>query len=274
MWKSLILLLLLGACAKSPSPAGLPLQDLERAWAEELGTLQAASDPASGWPSATDCDGALWAGEARAAGNEAVLINEALSPESRPTRMPDGDCYPIGASNTTSTDMQLGTIVGLLAAGDGAGLRSLQSYTEDHGGIVGSPSSTPTDLAKAYMKPGTRSLLAEAAHFLGEPGAEPWLSLPIPYGPPADDSTVHLTLLSLRTQQVLGTYGTAERFWADWLCERQPSDALAQALCGNQEVAAELILSPAYAVPSYVRGAPAYAAVHRLYVLAILLGKE
>jgi len=273
-----ICLLLLGCGTRgtAKSETSLPVSDLRAAQAETLSQLSGASDPSSGWPSASDCDGALWAGEAAFAGASSVNIALALQPDGRPTREPGHDCPPPGApggaSHTTSTDMQLGTILGLYGARDAASLELLQSYTEDNGGIVGTPDAVVTDLAYVEMKPGQRSLMAMAVWQLGGSPAEPWLHTPIVYGPPQNDSSLHLALLSLAGERELGSFGEADQLVADSLLVGASGDALAQAVAGNSSTAAALILSPSYSPPSYVRGSlPAYAYVHKLLVLHILL---
>lgn len=276
VWQLCLLLCAAWGCARrGDPPASLPHDALRAEWFRQLDDLAAAgTDGPSGWPSSSfgeapsDCDAALWAGEARRAGVTNVLVSQALQADGRPTRWPGADCP--SASHTTSTDMQLGTILGLLAAGDRVSLARLQSFTERNGGVVGSPLTSPGDLAFVLMKPGTRTLLARAVLHLGGTPAEPWVLLPIISGPPVQDYQVHLALLALLADSDTGTWTVEDAAWATWLANQEPADALAQAVAGNWGLAAELVLSPAYMPPSYVRGAPSYGPVHRLLVLKLL----
>jgi hypothetical protein len=106
---------------------------------------------------------------------------------------------------------------------------------------------------------------------VGGAGADPWLELPIVYSPPFADYTLHLALLSLLGERMVGSEGPVDRELEDILCAANPSDALAQATCGNLGTAADLILSPSYTDPSYVRGAPGYSPASRLLVIHLIL---
>lgn len=253
------------------------LRGLQAALASQLRTQ--SNEHVSGWPSDSDCDAALWAGEARAAGATWSDVSAALQSDGRPTRKPHADCGPAGtpgvgavgnSEGTTSTDMQLGTILGLLAARDEASLGRLQQYAKDHGGVVGTPAS---DIPLTYMKPGTRTLLAQSVQLLGGTGDAPWLSLPILYGDPTADYQVHLEMISLLIEQKVSTFGAIDRAIASHACITYPADALVQVVCGNQTAAAAIALTPGWTAPSYVRGSPNYSIVYKLFVVHLLLGQ-
>lgn len=248
---------------------------------------QLASSPSlpSGWPSSTDCDAALWAGEARLAGDSSVDMRLSIRPAGapdvgRPTRRPGADCGPTseglqGAPATTSTDMLLGTIAGLWAQHSLSGLESLQSYADSHHGIMGSPSATPADLAYTWMKPGTRALLSQAIESLGGKATGYWADLPQFYDPASSDYQVHLAFLSAELQARMGTLTPLDRAELDMACQHQLSDALVQAVCGNIPLATALIENPMYKCPPYVRGASeqstaSYCSVHKAFVKSIL----
>lgn len=237
--------------------------------------IAAAPNLPAGWPSSTDCDGALWAGEARLAGDSSVDMSLALQSDGRPTRRPGADCGPAaiglsGAPATTSTDMLLGIVVGLWAQRDLDGLLALQDYADSHHMVMGSPADSVTDLSYVLMKPGTRTLLSQAVLSLGGRATGDWQYLPEVYGLGQADFSTHLTLLSAYFQQQLGTLSPLNRAELEPTCLRDIGDALVQAVCGNGALAYELIESPAYKYPSYVRGAPAYKQVHRMLVLHII----
>jgi len=277
--KYLLLLTLLIGCAKS---------SVSPPWTPDAAALDAAAStiPAgeSGWPSDSDCDAALWAGEARAAGDLAVEESAALQPDGRPTRLPGADCGPAGtpgvpaggnSTATTSTDMQLGTILGLLAAGDVAALERLQAYADAQSGFVGTPES---DISDVYMKPGTRSLLARAISKLGGQADVTWLIAPIVYGVPTADYQVHLALISLIIQARTSGLGDAERAYASELYATNPADALAAYVAGAYAASQALVVSADWTPPTYVRGGTpaataAYVATHRNFVIHLLLGE-
>jgi len=277
MFRFILTFLLLFGCGQAPkaSSSARPYSiQLASEYSSLVATVQSEADQASGWPSSHDCDGALWAGEARAAGIESVRIEQALQPDGRPTRRPLTDCPLSETSHSTSTDMQLGIILGLFASRDCHSLARLQAYAEDHKGEVGYPSDTLEDLAYTYVKPGTRTLLALTTEKSGMPGgkgSEPWRHLPIAYTKPPTDSTLHLSLLSLYVEKELGTFGVVNQHFADSLCASNPEDALALAVCGRLREAAERVLSSDWTPPSYVRGSPNYLSVHKAFILYILL---
>lgn len=274
MWlltRNLFVFLFVG-CGRFP---GVPAPDpLRRAALEQAERDERAAAPA-GWPSDSDCDLALWAGEARSAGLTDVVMWHALSPEGRPLRKERMDCGPApwgsgDSAATTSTDMQLGIIEGLLADRDLPALTLLESYVDAHGGWAG----FPDDLAHApltYMKPGTRALLAKAIRSLGGSPKGVWAYEPIPHATPGTDSDLHILLVSLAAERQAGAWGPLAQAAASDACIRNPTDAAAQAVCGHADLASELVLSPTWEPPSYVRGDPAYRHVHKLWILHYLL---
>jgi len=226
------------------------------------------------WPSDSDCDGALWAGIARAAGIEEVQMHLALTWEGRPTRLPCGDCGPKshgfndGSAATTSTDMMLGILLGLFSANDLASLEKFRKYADENRGIMG----TPKDLiARTWIKPGTRSFLSQAIQKLGG-SPDSWSSVPQVYAPPQKDYELHLELLSIYLGSLLkGHLSTLDKSVLALEAESNPQDALAQALSGNRKKAASLILDPSWTPPGYVRGPETAGLVHRLFILNLLL---
>lgn len=272
MFRSILFLVLLVAgCGRSTVPLELPSPLQRAALQSALQAAQAAvPSEEAGWPSDSDCDGALWAGEARAAGITHVDVSAALQSDGRPTRRPHRDCGATESQATTSTDMELGIIEGLLAARDLHSLEALQVYVEANGGWAGLPADT-AHVSLTYMKPGTRTLLARAVKHLGGAPAGVWASLPIVQSPPGTDFEVHLQVVALAAERQTGNWSPDDELAAANLCSSNPTDAAAQAVCGHTPVAEELVLNPAWTAPSYARGAAGYTSVHKAWILHYLL---
>ena len=220
------------------------------------------------WPSDHDCDGALWAGIARAADIKEVDISLALTKEGRPTRRPGSDCGPQDSSATTSTDMMLGTIVGLFAAGDLDGLEKMDDYSARHNGIMGQPENA---IPLTLIKPGTKAHLANSINALGGPSST-WQKFPQVYTPPAHDYELHLEMLSVY-QSLVTRHGVDFLTYETVVKEasNNPNDALVQALRGNVNHSADLLLDSSWQVPHYVRGPETAPLVHKLFVLHMLI---
>ena len=227
------------------------------------------------WPSDKDCDSALWAGVARAAGIEEVQVDLALTWEGRPTRLPCGDCgpgshgYNNGSAATTSTDMMLGTILGLFCAKDRVSLEKMRSYADENRGIMGVPREL---VARTWIKPGTRAFLSQAIGKLGGK-KDNWALLGQLHSPNQEDYQLHLQLLSFYFESLLldGNLSKSNRKALEKEADRNPEDALAQALAGNRKKATELLLNPAWKVPGYVRGPETAKEIHQLLIIQILL---
>lgn len=232
-----------------------------------------AQEHLGNWPSDQDCDGALWAGVARAAGLEQVQVHLGLTEEGRPTRRPLGDCGPLshgfnnGAAGTTSTDMQLGLILGLFAAKDLAHLEHMRNYADLHNLLVGVPKEL---LSRSVMKPGTRALLGQAIWKLGGK-KDKWALMDQVYFPPLTDYQLHLELLTLHLEFRLGTWNRTKLAVARMEADLNPGDSLAQAVAGKKKEAASLLLNPNWVPPEYVRGPELASLVHKLLILHILL---
>jgi len=225
-----------------------------------------------GWPSDIDCDAALWAGVARAAGADWVTVSAALAPDGRPTRRPYADCeIPHESRTTTSNDMITGIILGLVTEKNVPALHALWQYGYERSWIMGYPEWF---VARVYLRPNGVALIARGLHLLS--GGEinyPMRFSPVLYGPTDADYATHLTLLSRLIQKKVGgpSYGTeiAELL----LSKVHYQDALAQALAGNSGIAAALLLND-YQSPSYVRGHENYHLVHWLLAARIALDNK
>jgi len=263
--------LLLVACEKSHNSHVTPDEDtaLRELQAKLMVDYAEAAETHVGhWPSDKDCDGALWAGIARAAGIGEVDMSLSLD-GGRPMRRPGKDCGPAtgDSAGTTSTDMMLGTIIGLYAAADLADLEAMNAYADAHHGIMGYPVD---NLSLSFIKPGTRALLSRAIHNLGGPHAA-WEDLAQVYTPPQHDYQLHLELLSMYQSKHSGAKLNFEEQQALlYEANHNPNDALAQAVSGNKHAAATLLLDSSWQVPCYVRGPETAATVHKLFVIKVI----
>lgn len=258
------------ACGKEVPVGPVLLTELQEKYESKLEELrQLSKDHIAGWPSDMDCDAALWAGVARAAGASWVEMDAALQPDGRPTRRPLRDCVtPDESKATTSNDMITGIVLGLSASGDSSSLLKLYQYGEEHNWIMGYPEWY---VARVLLRPNGITLMARVLYQLTE-GKKDYAVrlLPIVYGPVQADYEQHLILLSRIIEKRAGgaQYGmeVAEKILAKTL----PLDGLAQAVAGNYTQAA-ILLTGDYQAPTYVRGHPSYPLVHWLLAAKVTL---
>lgn len=228
----------------------------------------------AGWPSDEDCDGALWAGIAVAAGADWVDISAAVQPDGRPTRKPFSDCgpgelgYNSGSSTTISNDMITGILLGLNHTRDSATAKRLWDYGYHHSWIMGEPNWYAS---RVLLRPNGITMLARVLHKVSSGHydyAARWSA--VVYGPVVEDYEGHLLLLGRYLQSKVGgpQYGmeAAEELMGFY----KKDDALAQAVAGNYSRAAGLLLGN-YQYPSYVRGHDSYHLVHWLLAARITL---
>ena len=258
------------ACGKEPSPGPVLLTELQEKYDAKLEELrQLSKDHIAGWPSDMDCDAALWAGVARAAGASWVEMDAALQPDGRPTRRPLRDCaFPDESKATTSNDMITGIILGMQAGKDDLSVLKLYRYGLDNNWIMGYPEWY---VARVLLRPNGITLMARVLYQLtGGQRDYAVRLLPIVYGPVQADYEQHLILLSRIIEKRAGgaQYGmeVAEKILARTL----PLDGLAQAVAGNYTQAA-ILLTGDYQSPTYVRGHPSYKLVHWLLAAKVTL---
>ncbi len=230
----------------------------------------------AGWPSDHDCDAALWAGISRAAGADWVSVDAGVQPDGRTTRKPLQDCGPVeegfpgDSATTTSNDMITGLLLGSLAAGDGETVHQMYVYGENNGWIMGLPKYY---VSRVLLRPNGITLMARILYSLSEGKRDYTIRLaPMVYGPTDGDYESHLALLSRYMEQELG----GPQYGAEWteayLASNFPRDALAQAVAGRYNRAAELLVGD-YQSPSYVRGSSSYHLVHWLLAARIVLDR-
>lgn len=271
------LLLALGACAKvhpaAPSSDRSELvpvlRGLQTKW---LGEVEAA-EGADHWLPESDCDGTLWAGEARAAGADiAVGLAEYASGEIHRRPQSAGECYPSGSASTVSNDMLMGYVLGEWSESDKDALVRLEQYGEAHDWVMGEPKSAQ----EVIWSPAGAALLARAASQLGAPQKD-YRVVPDPCLPVGADYEYH--------DQELGIYldgrvdgSLSEVCYAALKRNRStyPNDALMAAVwgrySGDMGPALDLLAGRgAYQCPSYVRPLVVYCSVHKAFAAKVVL---
>ena len=258
------------ACGQEIPAGPILITELEQQYAAKLQLLRnETANHIAGWPTDHECDGALWAGIARAAGAEWVDVAASLQPDGRPTRKPLRDCVtPDESATTTSNDMITGILLGLQEAKDAESVLRLYRYGESHDWIMGYPEWY---ISRVLLRPNGVTLMARILYTLTEGKRDYAIRLaPVVYGPVDGDYEGHLLLLSRIIEKKAGgaQYGMeiAETLFA----KAHPNDALAQAVAGNY-LGASLLLVGDYKSPSYVRGDDIYHLVHWLLATRVAL---
>lgn len=274
--------------------AATPTDELAARQAGWLEALQAASDPATGWPSAADCDATLWAGLAAAGGAAWVRLELAEYPAAgHLQRRPEPACWADGdhgARSTVSRDMVVGWLWGTWARRDVGALQRLAAYGEAHrlgpaefpiGWILGEP--YPEEAARVVLTTNDIGLVGRMLASFGDKRS--YRNLPSVYADVQEDYARHLQALSILLQgearpltQENGLLDIDDQEIARLreLANVSPRDALFQAALarytGDFTAATELLIDDAYADPTYVRGAAVYGLIHRLFATKIVLG--
>jgi len=229
--------------------------------------LAAASDPFTGWPSATDCDGLLWAGLAAAAGQSVDLELAEYSPGEmhRRPRPPCWDGEDKGSKSTISRDMLTGYLYATWRRKDGHAAQRLAEYGERHDWVMGGGDRSRTD-----MRANLKGLLGRMLAALTSDRPE-YRFLPALYVPGGADYERHIAVLGVLLQgEVAGGIQHDMFLTLKGNAEDNPQDALFQAAygvyTGDMGPALDLLLNPAYAPPKYVRGAEeVYKLVHFVF---------
>ena len=240
-----------------------------------LDELKGLSDPATGWPSATDCDVTLWAGEARAAG-AAVDLDQAEYEPGVVHRRPKatGPCWTpergdVGSKSTVSRDMLTGYIVGRLAAGEFEALGRLADAGAAAGWQMGLPASQP----EVYLGENLKGILCRAIS--RECGNLPPFYQPVSADYERHIQTVGIVLQGMTTGQGLVDIDGEMLARLRENVDASPADGLFQAALavytGDYAPAIKLLTDPAYVCPTYVRGSPNYCLVHKAFAMWLVL---
>ncbi len=257
-----------------PSDGTRLLQTRMSAWFDEL---KKAADERSGWPTASDCDQTLWAGEARAGGATINLgLAEYASGEIHRRPAVEGECYPKDSSTSVSRDMLVGYMLGSWAAKDKGALERLAAYGEANHWVMGLP--FPGDF-RVILEPGGQGILGRAVAKLGG-DKRPYASIPQVCLPVGKDYERHIQTLAILLDGMVS--GGVTSLCLDRLKDNatnNPGDALFQAALatysgGDQSPALSLLNDDTYQCPSYVRPAAAYCLVHKIFAARVVLGGD
>ncbi len=290
--RSVLLFSLLAGCTffekhdERPN-AGADLAELHAFWLQEIAT---SADSESGWPSAVDCDGTLWAGLASAAGAEGVKIERAEYDPGRIERRPTA-CWPGSSHSSISQDMLTGYLWALWRKGDLPALTRLATYGEAHaikvgpaviGWIMGEP---PAEVGSVVARPNIIGMVGRMLFILSDgTDARSYRSYPSLYPPVERDFERHIATLGILLYgEVAARQSDLFALSIDGEMKKRleenvaydPSDAFFQAALsvysGDASAAESLLKDPGYECPSYVRGAPLYCAVHKAFAASIVL---
>lgn len=259
------------------------IEELRGKQKENLQKAVQTWDKETGWPSAIDCDGTLWAGLARAGGVENVKLALAKHADEKIHRRPGQPCFKdgidLGAKSTISKDMLAGYVYGMFRSGNKGELEALFKYGRDHNWIMGEPTS---DLGRVLLTPNGITTLCRAIKSLGGADA-PECYLPTSFASGTEDYEEHLAALGiLLWGEVNGgnlvlldqiPKGALETLTS--LSYKHSNDALFQAAYalytnGDYSRPIELLLGD-YQYPTYVRGSENYKLVHWLFVADLIL---
>jgi len=262
------------ACGKEGDQVEQSLRDrLAAQYTSKLAELrQISAEHIAGWPSDHDCDSSLWAGVARAAGADWVEVDAGVRPDGRTTRRPLRDCVvPDESATSTSNDMITGLLLGLTTSKDVTTVHKMYRYGEENNWIMGYPEYY---VSRVILRPNGITLMARILYKLSGGERDYTIRLaPMVYGPTDGDYESHLALLSRYMEQELG----GPQYGAEWveayLAKNFPKDALARAVNGEYQAAAELLTGD-YTPPSYVRGHHSYPLVHWLLAARIVLDRS
>ncbi len=256
---------------------------LEHRYQEKLAELNAKADQETGWPSATDCDGTLWAGLAAAAG-AGVQLQLAEHAPGEIHRRPATPCWTDaggdqGSASTVSRDMMTGYLWGIWARRDLAAAQRLADYGDAHTWIMGEPAS---DLSRVAMGTNLTGLLCRMVDKLSAGGdSRKCKNIPEAYFPVSGDYELHIQVLDILLQgEVNGGLKLLDidGMMLDRLKEavaENPNDALFQAALGvytgDFTASTNLLNSDSYVSPTYVRGADNYRLVDWVFAASIVL---
>ncbi len=273
---------------------------LKKRYEEKYQEAKEKFDKKTGWPSARDCDGTLWAGLAKASRADFVRLELAEYDAGEIHRRPEssGECYPGESASTVSRDMLLGYLFGAWRTGEKNSVRRLRSYGEAHAWIMGRPAER---IGEVLLTGNMIGLLGRMSCKM-EVGCPVYSKIPPLYTKASQDYVKHLTVLFILLQgevhdgvvvsydptvsqdypgEVVTTDITKdEKKILEQLHEEDPSDALMSAAYhlyddGVFDEAIDLLLGD-YVYPTYVRAEHVdetenYRRVHWLFTAELIL---
>lgn len=231
-------------------------EEMHNLYEDRLAEAQLYPD---GWPSKTDCDGAVWASELSMAGayvDLSLAFDEGIA-----HRTPGKDCYETGRSRSiTSNDTMVMTMVAYYIKGDSTSLKKMMSHGRVNGWVYG------VEL-ESYLKPWYQSLLYALND---EPTHMPFI---LTYSP--EDYVAHIQAIAIWGYlQAKGEISESNLALLRRYHQRDPNDYLIRSIYGlfHRELNSPFLeIEP----PSYVRGSEAgrFALVHWLLAARIYLGR-
>ena len=297
-----LLFLIFVGCAPGKSEPKDPVAD------ERLVDLQAKQakkidEYKKGWPSETDCDGLLFAGQACAAGMDLDIHRAELEPgiwHRRPEKAchteQDGD---VGSKSSISNDMVLGLYVCLYARGDYESLKRFADVSEKNKWLIGIPKER---VQEVLLKPNQVGYLGRMLLDLSDgKDRRGYAKLFAAYLPVTEDYQRHLLALGVYLNgliaenleakglkpysdkdQVVSTISGLKDHAVealDKLIEAEPNNYFFHAVrgiySGDMAPAITLLLSDETPRPTYVRGdrADRFELAHWLFTTDIVLGR-
>lgn len=255
-----------------------------------LAKIAVEADPATGWPSATDCDALLWSGLAVASGVQGIKLEQAEYLPGEIHRRPMPSCWnevegDVGSKSTISQDMLTGYLWGLWRTGDLAAVQRLAAYGEAHkaalGWVMGKP--YPERVGEVVMRGNLIGLVGRMLFELsGGYDDRSYRHDTTLYLPVEADYQKHIMVLGILLQGEtrrpvvpLVDIDGQELERLRELSSAYPKDALFQAAMaiysGDWTKTEELLLDEGYECPSYARGAEIYCEVHIAFAASLLL---
>lgn len=252
--------------------------ELEKKYHEVLAEARRSFDPKTGWPSATDCDGTLWAGLAKASGVESVQLGLAEhGGQGQIHRRPYDPCWADGQDRGSASTVSRDMILGYMWGADKGAIKRLVEYGKPRNWVMGAP--YPEQASRVLLTGNLIGLLGRMNCEYNEI-CENFRHIPPVYTKDTKDYVTHLTVLyillngrDIKTVSV----SSEEKEMLKWLVEVDPKNATfqaAKAIYTDQtfDVAASLLLDGDY-VPSYVRGSDNYRYVYWLFSAYIILNQ-
>lgn len=258
-----------------------PRAELQAAFDVTSAEVVAERDQASGFPSADDCDGVLWAGLECAAGVPGVNIDLAELAPGVLGRRPGADCHAEDrdgngkpdSGSTTSQDMALGRLMCAWRSRDLAFLQRFADACEARpflfdglpACIIGEP--YPEAASRVVMRPNLMGLLGRAIFVLSSGSDDrPYRRVPAFHVGTPEDYEAHLRSLGITLDGEIDTalgsldmvdITPAEKSQLESLVAADPTDWTAAAALGvysgDFAPALALLLAPARVCPTYTR---------------------
>jgi hypothetical protein len=246
---------------KDPKP-GIDRSAVQAAYDRELALYVAATGAAAGWPSETDCDGALWAGVACMGGAPVAIERAELAqggigrrPADRPACW-SKELGDQGSQSSTSRDMVTGYLGCLWTKGDLPALRRFADFAQERSFVVGEPLSS----GSVDLRPNLTGLLGRMIHALsGGTDDRFYRFVSYNYDAVAEDYEEHLQAEGITLQGAVdGGITDDAKGRLETLAALRPEDYLIQAVAavysGDFGTTVTLLLDPETPAPSYVRG--------------------